>query len=241
MLDASFDQASGLSALKLRPPTRVLPIVGSPSGSAALELMWRLEGAFQAVGLPVAVVEGAHGLTVQDARLGHLAVLSRWLEDVPTGTVVLLHAPLEALAVLLADSQARPLIALSAETRTLVDAYNATKVLLQVAGLVPVVIQLQACTAAPDSPGCRFADTLRANCLSHLTTVPAIWSLGYHHPVDGSLDHADESCALKVLDTALLLEETESHKHVHLPNEPRPQPAADTHVGVSDVHRQRHA
>jgi len=241
MLDTTFDQASGLSAMKLRPPTRVLPVVHNPSGSASLELLWRLEGAFQSLGLPVAVVEGAHGLTLHDARQGHRAVLSYWLDNVPVGTVVLLHAPLEALAVLLADSQARPLVALNAEPRSLVDAYNATKVLLQVAGLMPVVIQLQDDATPPDSPLRRFSDTLRANCLSHLSTVPAIWSLGYHHRVDGSLDDSDESCALRVLDTALVLEETESHRHVHLPNESRPKPAADTHVGVSDVHRQRHA
>lgn len=241
MLDATYDQASGLSAMKLRPPTRVLPIVHNPSGCGSLELMWRLEGVYQSLGLPVAVVEGACGLTVQDARQGHRAVLSYWLEDVPAGTVVLLHAPLEALTVLLTDSQARPLLALNAEPRSLVDAYNATKVLLQVAGLMPVVIQLQEDADPTHGPLRRFSDTLRANCLSHLSTVPAIWSLGYHHRVDGLLDHSDESCALKVLDTALVLEETESHSHVHFPNKPRPKPAADTHVGVSDVHRQRHA
>lgn len=241
MLDTLHDQASGLAAMKLRPPTRVLPIVQSSAGTHSLELMWRLELTLMGLGVPVHVTQGVHGLTVQDASQGYVAVLQRWLEDVPTGTVVLLHAPLEALAVLLADSTARPLVALTDDSRALVEAYNASKVLAQVAGLQAVVISLREDSPHREPQMAGFIERFRSNCASYLSTVPSIWSLGYHQPMSGTLDRSDESCALKVLDTALVLEETESPIHVHFPNKPRPNPAADPHVGVSDVHRQRHA
>lgn len=241
MLDQLHDQASGLAAMKLRPPTRVLPVVQSTGSTQSLELMWRLEMALMTLGLPIHVTEGAHGLTVRDASQGHQAVLHHWLEDVPPGTVVLLHAPLEALAVLLADSHARPLVALTDDPRALVDAYNACKVLGQVAGLQPVVITLREPSTTSSADTGDWVERLRLNCESYLSAVPSVWSLGYHHSMNGSTDRFDESCALKVLDTALVLEETESPIHVHFPNKPRPKPAADPHAGVSDVHRQRHA
>jgi hypothetical protein len=243
MLDPLHDQASGLAAMNLRPPTRVLPIVHSSAGSTySLELMWRLERAMLHLGLTVHVTEGARGLTVQDASQGHQAVLQHWLEGVPAGAVVLLHAPLEALAVLLADSAARPLVAVTEDPRALVEAYNACKVLSQAAGLQPVIITLL--REGPSWPAADNQDgieRLRLNCASYLSAVPSVWSLGYHHSMDGATDRFDESCALKVLDTALVLEETESPIHVHFPNKPRPKSAADPHAGVSDVHRQRHA
>jgi hypothetical protein len=241
MLDQLHDQASGLAAMKLRPPTRVLPVVQSTGSTQSLELMWRLEMALMTLGLPIHVTEGARGLTVRDASQGYQAVLHHWLEDVPPGTVVLLHAPLEALAVLLADSHARPLVALTDDPRALVDAYNACKVLGQVAGLQPVVITLREPSTTSSADTGDWVERLRLNCESYLSAVPSVWSLGYHHSMNGSTDRFDESCALKVLDTALVLEETESPIHVHFPNKPRPKPAADPHAGVSDVHRQRHA
>lgn len=241
MLDPLHDQASGLAAMNLRPPTRVLPIVHSGGSTRSLELMWRLEMSLMVLGLPVHVTEGDRGLTVRDASQGHRVVLHHWLEEVPAGSVVLLHAPLEALAVLLADSAARPLVAVTEDPRSLLEAYNACKVLSQAAGLQPVIITLR--DGSPVSGADRevWTERLRANCASFLSAVPSVWSLGYHHSMNGSTDRFDESCALKVLDTALVLEETESPIHVHFPNKPRPKPAADPHAGVSDVHRQRHA
>jgi hypothetical protein len=121
---------------------RVVPVVVSPGRLDSLELLWALESSLQHMGLSVAVVEGLHGLTPHDAAKGHRAVLAQWLQGVPTGTVTLLHAPLDALAVLLADSLARPLVALGTEPASLVQSYNAVKVLWQVAGLQAIVMPL---------------------------------------------------------------------------------------------------
>lgn len=242
MLEKHSDQASGLAALKLRPPTRVLPVVQSADGLLSLELMWRLERALQGMGQPVTVVEGLQGLSPDDARLGHRRVLQHWLAGVPPGTVVLLHAPLEAQAVLLADSTARPLIALSDAPPSLVQAYNALKVLWQAAGLWPVVLALRCVESGglsgrPDTT----AEALLTGCERHLGRVPAVWSLGYDSPVSGAQMDADESCVLKVLDTALVLEDPENRSHDDDHPERCPTPAADQIIGVSDVHRQRHA
>lgn len=243
MLDRRNDQAAGLSALKLQPPMRVLPVVCSADGHRwSLELLWRLEQALQQQGLPVAVVEGVQGLRPADARLGHRRVLQRWLRGVPEGSVVLLHAPLEAQAVLLADSTARPLIPLTGAPAALVQAYNAIKVLWQVAGLWPVVLALQEAGGGVQ-PGRleAAAQSLLQGCERHLGRVPPVWPLGYDSAASGAQMDADESCVLKVLDTALVLEDPENRSHVDDLPERCPPSAADQTIGVSDVHRQRHA
>lgn len=241
MLEQGFDQAAGLAALKLRPPTRVLPIVESSHGQTSLELMWRLESALRELGQAVAVVEGTQGLSVHDARQGHRQILWHWLEGVPPGAVVLLHAPLEALAVLLADSEARPLVGVTHGPRDVVEAYNAVKVLWQVAMLIPVVLLMDSGQPHPDASLERVSETLRANCERHLCRVPVIWPLEYHRSVNMPSGLIDPSCVLKVLDTALVLDRPENRAHVPISHKPRPNPAADQNVGVSDVHRQRHA
>lgn len=243
MLEKRSDQASGLSALKLLPPTRVLPVVQTTTdGWCSLELLWRLERALQGMGQPVAIVEGLKGLSANDARLGHGRLLQLWLAGTPPGSVVLLHAPLEALAVLLADSTARPLIALSDAPPALVQAYNAVKVLWQAAALRPVVLALRGTeTAELADPAHATAEALAKACERHLGWVPVVWPLGYDSPVSGAQMDANESCVLKVLDTALVLEDPENRSHDDDPSERCPPLAADQIIGVSDVHRQRHA
>lgn len=241
MLEQTFDQASGLHALKILPAVRVLPVISSAEGSDSLELLWRLERALTCLGFTVEVVEGARGLRVHDAAAGAVQVMSRWVQGVHPGSVVLVHAPLEVFAALLTDSEARPLVALGEQPRSLVEAYNAVKVLSQVAGLRPVVLDLAGASPSGQVAGSRVASALRHSCERHLTQVPAIWSLGYDHSMNACLDHSEESCVLKVLDTALLLEDPESCIHVHSPHQSRPSPAADPIIGVPDVHRQRHA
>lgn len=241
MLEQRFDQASGLQALKILPAIRVLPVISSADDACSLELLWRLERALSHQGFAVEVVEGARGLRVHDAAAGVVDIVSRWVQGAPPGSVVLVHAPLEVIAALLSDSQARPLVALGAQPRALVDAYNAIKVLDQVAGLRPVVLDLVDETVSVEQTESRVARALRHSCEHHLGRVPTIWSLGYDHSMNACLDHSEEASVLKVLDTALLLEDPESCIHVHSPYHSRPNPAADPILGVPDVHRQRHA
>ena len=242
MLEEIIDQASGLQALSVQPSVRVLPVVSSAEGDCSFELLWWLNRALSQQGLTVEVVEGPQGLCVHDAGADVHQVVSRWVQGVPGGSVVLVHASLEVLASLLSGSLARPLVALAEQPRSLVEAYNAVKVLSQVACLRPVVLDLaDGSTSSGGVSSSRFASTLRRICEQHLAQAPVIWSLSYDRPMNGSSDHREESCVLKVLDTALLLENPESCIHVHSSYRSRPYPAAVPIVGVPDVHRQRHA
>lgn len=246
MLEAGFDQAHGLQALDLRPPTRVLPVVASPDGERSLELLWRLEQGLRALGLPVLVQEGARGLCVADAQAGHREVLRRWLDGVPPGGVVLLHAPLDALTALLADSPARPLVALTDAPAARVGAYNAVKVLHQAAALQPIVLRLEAVdhpAAAPDVSArlAQAEQALRATCAQRLGWVPVVWPLGYHPSRNGTVaGRLAESGWLKLLDSALTIDESETRAHDDPCRQRCPIPADQT-LGVPDVHRQRHA
>ncbi len=242
----THDQAHGLQAWELRPPTRVLPVVVSSADSRSLELLWRLEQAFQALTLPVVVVEGVRGLHPRDATAGHRAVLRRWLKGVPAGSVVLLHAPLEALTVLLADSEARPLVPLDATPVACVQAYNAVKVLHEAAALAPVVVSLlPAPVGGAEAPRTdllnQAARTLQDTCQQRLGWVPVVWPLEYHfggaEPLNGGVALAGR---LKLLDSALILDDLETRSHDDTCHQRSPI-LADQTIGASDVQRQRHA
>lgn len=237
MPELHFDQAHGLQKWALLPPTRVVPVVCSEQDTPSLELMWALERGFKAQGFAVAVVEGLQGLQPRDADQGHVAVLGRWLAGVPRGSVVLLHAPLHALAVLLADSCARPLVALGQDKASVVQAYNAVKVLVQAAGLQPVLaVTGSARTEWTEAATLKLLQT----CEKQLGTVPAVWPLEYHDEHSGNGSSRQVANLLKVLDSAVLIEESGTRNDVELRFEPL-QRQADQTVGVSDVYRQRHA
>lgn len=244
-----LDQAHGLQAWELHPPTRVLPVVDTVPSTRSFELLWRLEQSFRDLSLPVVVLEGVRGLRPQDATAGHRAVMRRWLSGVPSGSVVLLHAPLEALSVLLADSQARPLVALDDTPPGLVDAYNAVKVLHQAAALEPVVMALQ----PPPLPGPPTASapaaqrleqavqSLRATSVQQLAWVPLTWSLEYHFSGSGMRDGAAAlSSRLKLLDSALILDDLETRSYDDKRDQRSPI-RAEQILGAPDVQRQRYA
>lgn len=242
MLEAEFDQAAGLSALQLLPPTRVLPVVQSPAQEESLELLYLLEQAFQALGLPVWVRQGWRGSRAQPAATDAHGLLQRELADTAPGTVVLWQAPLEAWAVLLAGSAAQPLVALSAKPASLLYAYNAVKVLWQVSSLLALVLSLP--ETGPRRPGLEDKSALQALKRlgqDRLGVQPQVWPLGYDCRVNLPRTAVGESCALKVLETALVLKSSERRSHVYpIPTE-RCAFAADQICGVLDVHRQWYA
>ncbi len=242
MFESMFDQAQGLAAWELQPPTRVVPVVAGGTETAhrhSLALLWALEQGLQQQGHTVVVIEGLNGLQPRDALLGHRAVLRRWLQDVPAGSVVLLHAPLEALASLLSDSVARPLVTMRADKTAMVQAYQAVKILWQAAGLQPIVVQPEREVPATAE---RAAQAFCQTCERSLGVIPAVWRLGYDE--QESADRRDrprnDASLLKVLDSALMIEDSGNRQHVD-PHFSRSQHPADQIVGVADVHRQRHA
>lgn len=240
MLDHPADQAHGLQALELRPPMRVLPVVATADDERSLELLWRLEQGVRAQALPVVVLEGARGLSAADARAGHRAVLRRWLTGVPPGSVVLLHAPLDALTALLADSLARPLVALTEAPAALVGAYQAVKVLHEAAALQPIVLALQPPAGVPRERLAHAQKAMIDTCEQRLGWVPLVWPLEYDASGNGNLPGwAAESGWLKLLDSALMIDESETR--VHDNSRQRSPSPADQTIGVPDVHRQRHA
>jgi hypothetical protein len=238
MFESGVDQAHGLRLWSAPRLTRVLPVVESEGAPSSLALCEALETGFSDLGHAVAVVDGVLDLRPEDALLGHGAVLRRWLSGVAPGTVVLLHAPQEALAVLLADSLARPLLPMGADRRSAVAAYQAVKVLLQAGGLQPIVLQPSRIEAAQRA---RAARALADTCLRHLGLAPVTWSLSY--------DEADavrnllesEPCLLKLLDSALTLQAPLNRSAEDLRGpQPRRTPFEPL-SGVADVHGQRHA
>jgi hypothetical protein len=241
MFDAGSDQAQGLVAWELRPPTRVIPVVAGDdelSRRRSLQLLWSLEQGYVQQGHTVEVVEGLNGLLPRDALLGHRVVLKRWLEGTAPGGVVLLHAPLAALASLLADSVARPLVPLGDDRAAVVQAYQAVKVLWQAAALMPVVIPVESCAAALQE---QAAQALVQACERCLGMVPSLWWLGYDQPPAGKRNVLqNDASLLKVLDSALMIEDSGSRQYADQRFARHPS-QADQNIGVSDVHRQRHA
>ena len=237
MFELGHDQAQGLRQWSLPAPTRVLPLVQMSGWPSSLALLHALQAGFTALGHEVATVEGVQDLRPEDVRSGHAALLRRWLGGVPPGTVVLLHAPLEALAVLLADSLARPVLPMATDRHSTVAAYNAVKVLVQVGGLQPLVLQPLAMAPAQRE---RAAQALVGTCRRQFGLVPVVWGLAYDEAGDRMDADASEACLLKLLDSALTLDDVPprpqddpSPEHRQSPTEPL--------AGVSDVHGQRHA
>ena len=234
-----FDQAYGLQGWDLQPRTRVIPVAASDSGTLSLELVWQLEQMLSAQGHPVEVVDSLRGLDTRAAASGHVAVLQRWLRGIPQGSVVVLHAPMEALAVLLADSTARPLVAMGADRRAVVQAYNTIKVLVQVGELEPVVVPMGDTDQARALS--KAARALRDACEHRLDTSVSVWPLEYHeNNIKDTRLSPQETCMLKVLDSALVLDTTVVH--MEPPTRPTTRmPRQDQPLGAADVHRQRHA
>lgn len=242
MLEAEFDQAAGLSALQLQPPTRVLPLVQSPAAGDSLELLYLLEQGLQAAGLPVWVRQGWLGQHTHPSGLEWQQLLRQELAGAPAGTVVLWQAPLEVWAVVLADSAARPLVALTPHPASLLHAYNAVKVLWHVSSLMALVLSLpEAQAAQPGFDDASVAYKLQQQCLQRLRMRVQVWPLGYDQGGSVSRVAAEEPCVLKVLETALVLENFESRSHVYPKPTERRTFAAAQKRGVLDVHRQRYA
>ncbi|BAO80338.1 cellobiose phosphorylase [Serpentinimonas raichei] len=246
MRELGFDQAAGLAALGLRPPRRLLPVVQSPDRALTEALLTQLECGLHGLGLSVLRFEGLPAAGGPLALSG--AGLGDWDELLPPSGVLLWQAPLEAWAVLLADSQARPLVVLNPTPASLVYAYNALKVLWQVAALRPLVLWLPDAEAAsggsrPWAPGSEPAQvqTLRQQAWLRLGLRPTVWPLGYDRQRGVLHPAADESCAQRVLETALVLQDSVRHPHVHSISNDFFALSADQTSGVPDVHRQRYA
>lgn len=191
MLEAVRDQAAGLLAWKLQPPTRVLAVAAAERGAASLELLWRLREGCRALELPCVVMEGPP---------------ERWGDGLEPGGVGLWHAPVSALWRDWRDVPGRPLVALTADPAALVDAYRAIKA-LSGGGLHPVVVALPDEgdeTMAPHGALQAALAALRRTCQQHLRAVPPVWTLGYH--AQRSADPAGEGTLLRVLEAAWTLE-----------------------------------
>jgi len=200
MLEPIRDQAAGLLAWHLQPPTRVLAVLAAARGSASLELLWRLHQGCQALGMPCAVVEGEPG---------------HWPEDLPSGGAWLWHAPANEVLRWWPTDGGRPLVALTAEPAALVAAYQDLK-RLHGMGLRPVVIALPEPSDHPvpdvarggeaPAPGPLQAalSALRCTSDSHLGVAPTVWALGYD--ARGSVTPETQAVLGRILDAAWVLE-----------------------------------
>lgn len=257
MLESRRDQARGLQRLAPRPQTRVVPVVSTAPVDASRELLRRLQAGLRAQGHAVALADGPCPLEPRDVLAGPEQVVRRWIREAAPGAVrgalVLLHAPLEAVAAVLGETPARPLVAMGTDRPSLLLAYNAIKVLHQAGGLQPIVVELVAASATAASSGHmghmgdmghtghldnrgQGAQALASCCAERLDMLPPIWPLGYHGPASAAMDAQTEACLLKVWESAWVLESSGSPAPHAITRQPAARP-----YGVDDVHRQRHA
>ena len=246
MFESGFDQATGLAALRLQPPKRLLPVVQNPDRALAQAALQRLEAGLTDLGLSVLLLDGMP--EAERALERPSAWLEPWIEVLPEAGVLLWQAPLEAWAVLLADTQARPLVLLDAAPSSLVSAYNAVKVLWQVAALQALVLWLPEtdpaagqCAHWAQGSEPESVQTLRRQAGCHLGLIPTVWPLGYDRQRGEWHPAAGESFMQRVLEAALVLQNCEKHPHVHSISKQFFGLSADPLRAVSDVQRQRHA
>lgn len=177
MLESCVDQAHGLQALQRAPARRAVAVVAGVAPAAEQVLLRAIQAELAAQRQPTRRITLDLQSVPESALVAPERARERWAQALPPGGVALLHAPLEALAVLFEGSTARPLIALDAQADTLVRAYNALKVLVQMANLQPILMPIGKADAAVME---RAARTLQRCCLNRLNHLPMVWPLEYH-------------------------------------------------------------
>lgn len=247
MLDSRIDQAQGLCGLEPAPLARWVPVVALTPAAPSLDLLWALHRQLEAQGLEVAVLDVAQLLSIHGSLPQPRAMLRAWHAQVPPGTLMLLYAPVEILAVLLADTAARPLVPVNAYKETVVQAYNAAKVLVQAAGLQPVLVPPAgpaAVAGLTDTALHKAVESLLHCARLHLQSDLSVWPLEYHDPQSGASSPTPSASLLKVLESAWVMPESPDVARAPLHEHPiRHYEALRTLAtpGVPDVHRQRHA
>lgn len=188
VLDAqAAENGEGLSHWLARPTARLQALAG-PDGLTPL--------------LPAR--EGLLTLCELARTDGAAAARARLMAALPAGSLVLLSAPPEMLAMLLMDSDVHPLVALDAGPRAVVSAYNALKVLLHAGGVRPVLVPMHVKARAAELQ--RAETAVRRCCLEHLGEAVQSWPVAYHDDHAAGAVSVPESWWLRVLDSALTQE-----------------------------------
>lgn len=145
--------------------------------------------------------DGLLALCEQARTQGAAAARERLMAVLPAGTVVVLSAPPEVLAMLMMDSDVRPLVALDGGPRAVVSAYNALKVLLHAGGLHPVLVPLH--VPARQTQTRRAEQAVLRCCRDHLGEPVHSWPVAYHDDHAVGAVSVPESWLSRVLDSAL--------------------------------------
>lgn len=154
-------------------------------------------------GLPP-IVPARHGLLTlcEQARTeGAGKARERLMAALPAGALVLLNASPDVLAMLMMDSDARPLVALDGGPRAVVSAYNALKVLLHAGSLHPVLVPLHVPARRAEIQ--RAEQSVLRCCQEHLGEPVQSWPVAYHDDHAAGAVSVPESWLSRVLDSAL--------------------------------------
>lgn len=154
-----------------------------------------------------------HTATTQGAAVALARLASCFNPD----TVVLMLAPKEWVSVLMEGSSVRPLVPFTFQPAGVVDAYSALKVLHQAGGLQPVLVPMR--SEVPEAVAEQALSVLLDTAHRHLGWVPESRPL----PDSGPAVSRDviTQWMLRMLESALLLEEPGTSGQTWTPSTPR--------------------
>lgn len=147
--------------------------------------------------------EGLESLLKTATTQGARVALGRLTAMFNADAVVLVLAPKEWLSVLFEESGARPLVPFSLEPHGVVDAYGATKVMVQGAGLAPILVPVS--SSGPVEVERQALQVLLETARKHLGVAPECWPAPESRP--GHSGDQVSQWMLRIVDSALLLED----------------------------------
>ena len=146
--------------------------------------------------------EGLESLLKVATTQGAPVALARLKSLFNGDAVVLVLASKEWLSVLFEDSGARPLVPFSLEPAGVVDAYGATKVMVQGAGLSPILVPVS--SSGPPELEHQGLQVLLETARKHLGAAPECWPAPESRL--GQSGDPISQWMLRIMDNALLLE-----------------------------------
>ena len=224
MFKADEHQAQGLVGWDVPMPIRVIPVVQDEHDHTSAYLVHALRTGLRALGHEVVCLSQGQDWQRQDWCQPPQVVLQRITAAQHGGEVVVLSMPLEVMATVFDGAQLRPLVAWQGDKRGSVTAYNALKVLREVADLQPVLVPMWPQDVGQQALAAEHLAWLLQCTQAVLAWQPCVWHVRVdeaHHavkPMTNLLKLLESSVAVSPIPTVV-----------------------SSGFGAADVQRQRHA